>query len=130
MSNWGDQPFLLAVLGDVSDPGVEDLAGRQAGDVPAGERYAAGQHGAQPHERLGQLGLAVALDTGDAQDLARPDLERYPVDGHVAQVVGDGEVSHLEYRLAEPGRAFVEREVHGSPDHLGGQLVIGRRRRQ
>ena len=45
--------------------------------------------GPQAHQRLAQLGLPVALDPGDAQDLARPDLERHPVHRRPAALVAD-----------------------------------------
>ena len=71
-----DEAVVRAVLGDVADAGVEALARAVLGDVLAVERDLAGVGLDQPEQRLGQLGLAVALDAGDAEDLAGPHLER------------------------------------------------------
>ena len=71
----GDQPVATAVLGDVRDAQVRDLARRRLLDVVAGDRRLAGVERAQPGDRLDQLGLAVALDAGDHDDLAGPDVE-------------------------------------------------------
>ena len=53
----------------------------------------------QTGDRLGQLGLAVALDAGQGDDLARADRERDMVDDRQAPFVGDREVLQLEHRL-------------------------------
>src|ERR671916_160626 len=63
-----------------SDPavvsGAERAAHAGAGDVAAADAHVAGDRGAQAGDRLDQLGLAVAVDAGDADDLARADLQR------------------------------------------------------
>ena len=70
-----DEPALLPVLGDVADPLVEALAGRVARDVLAGDADDAALGLRQPGERVDQLGLAVPVDAGDADDLSRAHLE-------------------------------------------------------
>ena len=71
MVNSPTRPSSCAVLGDEADAGVEDLAHRAADELAAVERDRAGDVGpAGPSERLGELGLAVALHAGDGEDLA------------------------------------------------------------
>ncbi len=55
---------------------------------------------AQAGQRLDQLRLAVALDAGDADHLARMDGQVDAVDGNLAAVVEDAQLGHLEQRLA------------------------------
>src|SRR5436305_1206871 len=61
----------LAVLRDVGDPPLLALARRKTGDLHPDELDPPAdpllRH--QPGERLDELGLAVALDPGDAHDL-------------------------------------------------------------
>ena len=49
-------------------------------DVGAAQVHAAAAAPAQAVERLDELGLAIAGDSGDAEDLAGPDLEAGAVD--------------------------------------------------
>ena len=48
----GDQSFLLAVLGDVTDPGMQNVTGATAGEVPAGDREGPGRPFAPRQHRL------------------------------------------------------------------------------
>ena len=67
-----DVPVVRAVLGDVADAVLEALPRAVLADVRAVEPDLAGGGLDQPEQRLDQLGLAVALDAGDAEDLAGP----------------------------------------------------------
>jgi hypothetical protein len=69
-----EQTVALAVLGDVGDAGLADLAGVPLGDVGVAEPEA-GRRVAHAHAGLDQLGLTVALDAGDAEHLALVDVE-------------------------------------------------------
>ncbi len=75
-----DQAIHLPVLGDEAHPGVEDLAHGAARRAPAIERDRAGHVLLQSEQRLGELGLAVALDAGDREHLAAADGEADVVD--------------------------------------------------
>jgi hypothetical protein len=55
-------------------------AGRRVGDVDAVERDAPGERRSWAEQGVGELGLAVALDAGDARDLAAAHLEVDVVD--------------------------------------------------
>ena len=70
------QPVALAVLRDVAEAPLATVAGADAGDVLAhrgGWNPAVGTSSAE--DDVDQLVLAVALDAGDADDLAAVDLQ-------------------------------------------------------
>ncbi len=124
-----DQPVFLPVLRDVGQAGPQPLGRRGVGQVMAASvtRPAAG--GPQPHQRLAQLGLPVALHPGHAQDLARPDTEGHPVHPDPAGLVGHGQVGHVEDHLAGLGRLLADPQLHVPADHQRGEFVLGGRRR-
>ena len=62
--------MLLAVLGDVPDPGVVGLVRVGLGEVQVAQGHLPGHDLAHPGEGLDELALAVALDAGHADDLA------------------------------------------------------------
>ena len=71
------QAVPVPVLGDVADAGLAALAGVPARSCPCRRgAIAPGRTRAHAHDRLDQLRLAVALDPGDAEDLAAVDVER------------------------------------------------------
>src|SRR5687768_17457324 len=70
-----EQAVAVAVLGDVADAVLAAPAGGPAGDVLAGHPDHTGVGALEADERVDQLGLPVALDTGDAQDLSLVDGE-------------------------------------------------------
>ena len=67
-------------------------------DVLAGHGYPARGHLAQPGHGVDQLGLAVAVDAGDADDLSRPHVEREAAHLLDAAVVEHVQVLDLEQR--------------------------------
>ena len=69
------EPAALAVLRDVAEPRVEAVAAALVGDVLVADLDPARRDPAQAGERVDQLGLAVAVDAGDPDDLAAADLE-------------------------------------------------------
>ena len=122
------QTVFLPVLRDVGHAGPEPLGGRGVGQVLAAQRDPPRGGGPQPHQRLAQLGLPVALHPGHAQDLARPDLEGHPVHPDPAGLVGHGQVGHVEDHLAGLGRLLADPQLHIPADHQGGEFVLGGRR--
>ena len=123
-----DEPVLPAVLGDVGDARAQPRPRRRAGEVAAVQRDRAGRRGPQAHQRLAQLGLPVALDAGDAEDLARPDLEGQPVHGQPL-LARDGQVGDVEHDVAGLGRLLAHPQLHVTADHQRGQVVLGGGRR-
>ncbi len=63
-------PILRAVLGDEADAGVEDGAHALADEFLPVEHDAAFDAGGEADDGLHQFSLAVALHTGDREDLA------------------------------------------------------------
>ena len=100
-----DEPVDRAVLRHVPDPGGQDLLGGPAGQVqPEQADHTAGDR-PESHDRLDQLGLPVALDTGDPEHLTG---------------------AYLQHRLAGPGGRLVHPQPYGASDHQRGQLVLAR----
>ena len=64
------EPAPLPVLRDVAEPGVEAVAAALVRDVLVPDDDPPGFHLAEAGDRVDQLGLAVAVDAGDADDLA------------------------------------------------------------
>ena len=81
---------------------------------------------AQPGQRLHQLALAVVVDAGDADDLARAHLEGDALHGGQPAVVDHLEVGDLEQRLARLGRLLGDAEEHVAPDHHARERLLGR----
>src|SRR3546814_4625824 len=93
----GHEAVVSAVLGHIADAGLETLASAVAGDVLAVEQDLSGVRLDQAEQRLDQLGLSVALDPGDPDDLAGPDLERDVLDHLVtARVRSEEHTSELQ----------------------------------
>ena len=77
----------LAVLRNVAHAEIDDLARPGARDVPSRQLHRAGGRPPQPGEDLDELGLAVAVDARDTDDLARTNLEGDAADALEAAVV-------------------------------------------
>ena len=121
-----DEPSPLPVFGDVPDALVEALArveSRVTSSPAMRTTPALGLR--QARERVDQLGLTVAVDAREADDLSRAHLERDASHGRQAALVEDVQVLHLEQRLARLGRLLVHAEEHFASDHQLGQLLLG-----
>ena len=70
--------------------------GRGVGCIVAVEDHRAADRPAQPGQRLGQLGLAVALHARDAQESRPADDQRDAVHGHVLAVIQHAQAIHLD----------------------------------
>ncbi len=89
-------------------PSSENLAGMRLAD--AGNRFQ-------------QFGLAVAGDTGNADDLAGADIEGDVVDHDDAAVVLDREVADRQHDLAGIGLALLNAQQDAAANHQLGQLL-------
>ena len=80
----------------------------------------------QPHDRLGELGLAVALHAGDREDLAAAHLERDVRDDVLAAGVDDREVLRRRARR-RPASAcgLLDHQLDGAADHHRRHLGVG-----
>ena len=119
------QPSSLAGLGDVTDAGVERLAGLGVAQLVPTDAHRASVGAAQAGDRVDQLGLPVAVDAGDADDLAGAHLEADA--GHLldAAVVEDMQALHLEQHLARVRRRLLHVEQDVAPDHQARQPGLG-----
>ncbi len=120
-----DQGAVVAVLGDVGQPGLVAAIDRVLGDLAAADLDAAAVGPAQPDNRLDQLALPVALDAGDAEDLAGAHRQRHAAHRRRAARAGDVEVAHLEHGVADLGRSLLDAQQDRAPDH-GARDVGGR----
>ncbi len=85
------QAIVRSVLGHEPDPRVEDVPGGPAHQLLPVEGDRAGDVLLEAHDRLRQLGLAVALDARHAHDLAAPDVEVDVVHDRLAGLIADGQ---------------------------------------
>ena len=88
-----DGPVPHPFLGHVGQTGALGCVAGLAvvRSTPSISTDGAGAGRPQPGDGLGQLALPVAGHPGDADDLAGPDLQVDPVDGHGASITGDRE---------------------------------------
>ena len=100
----------LAVLRDVAEAGVEVLARarRCVTSSPAERRRARSSALPQAGDRVDELGLAVAVDAGDPDDLAGAHVERDAAHLLEPAVVANVQVLDLEQRLAGRRRRLVD----------------------
>ncbi len=119
------QPTALAVLGDVGDARSVHLARRRGGEVLALDPDVAGEWRAEPSDRLDEFGLTVALDTGDPDDLAGPDLELDTLDGLLVAIVEHDEVVDVEHDVFGLAGSFWTTRSTGRPTIKRGQFVFG-----
>ena len=78
----------------------------------------------QPGHRVDQLGLAVAVDPRDADDLARAHVERDAAHLLDPAVVEDLEVLDAEERLGRLGLGLVDAEQDVAADHQPGEALL------
>ena len=110
--------MLVAVLRDVTHSVLGALADALVGDILAVQRKLAARHLAQAGQAVDELGLAVALDARQTDDLACVHLE-----GHVlhhvllALVIVDGNVFHVQHSLAGVCGLLFHLQLHVTAHH-------------
>ena len=117
-------PSCCTVLGDVADAVGQALPGALSADVLSLERHPAGGRRHQPEQGLDQLGLAVPLYAGDAEDLPASHVERDTVDHGVPAVVDHGEVVDHQDDVVGCPVGLVDGELDRSADHQLCQLGL------
>ena len=75
-------------------------------------------------DRLHELLLAVAVDAGDADDLAAPHLQIEILDSVDALLVLDIEVLDIQDDILRFGRRLVHDQLDGMADHHGRQVIL------
>src|SRR5215471_4823693 len=122
------QAILGPILRDVADARVQPGTGRGVAQVGAVQPYRA-DRGPQAHQRLAQLGLAVPLDTGHAQDFAGPHLEGHAAHRPLAALARHGQVLDVEHHVARLGRLLAHPQLDRPAYHQGRELHRGGGRR-
>ena len=118
--------MLVAVLRDVTHAVLGALADALVGDILAVQRKLAARQLAQAGQTVDELGLAVALDARQTNDLACVHLE-----GHVlhhvllALVVVDGNILHVQHGLAGVRGLLFHLQLHVAAHHAAGKLFLG-----
>ena len=107
----------LAVLGNVADSGIQHLPGARLVQLLVADPNRTALDLRQPRDRVDQLGLAVAVDARDTDDLARVHLERHAAHLLDPAVVADVEVLHGQRDLAGLPRRLVDAQEHLAADH-------------
>ena len=118
------QSFGNALLRDEGHALPDPLVDRRFGHIPAADLHAAVQRLADAEDALGQLGLAVALHAGHAQDLPAAKLERQAVDLGFVAVAHDHQVLDPQGGFAQ-GDRFPFHAGQLTADHHLGQVLAG-----
>ena len=114
----------LAILRDVPDAGPGGLARRRVRQLDARQLDAALVRGAHARDGLDQLALAVAVDAGDAHDLAGGDLHREAAHGVEPAVVAHPQLAYREHVGARMRGAARDVEQHLAAHHQLGQAAL------
>src|SRR5919199_534355 len=112
----------------VGEPPLLEVVGPQSRHVLAVEVDASALHLSDPGQGLGELHLAVAVYSGDAEYLPRAHLEAHAVDGHAADVGVDDESLGRETGLPGLRGLFLRPQRHVAADHEAGELPLVRLR--
>ena len=119
------QAVLMPVLGDVADARGGALADTGVGNVMPLEDNLSRSQGLNAGKAVDQLALAVAVDAGDADDLARTALEGDVLDGVVlVGLGGHGHTLHIQNHVAGLGGLLVHHEIHVPAHHHLGQFLL------
>ena len=119
------EPAALAVLRNVTQPGVEDVSRRRVVELAAPDADDAALGPAQAGERLDQLGLAVPVYAGDADDLAGANLEGHAAHLLDAAIVRDPEILDLEQDVPRLRRLLLDAQQDVAADHGPGERLLG-----
>ncbi len=106
-------------------PAAIDLRGAGARELLALDLDTAGRGASHAAEHLGQLGLAVAADTGHAHDLSAVDVEVDVVEGGQPVVAASAQAADLQTSLAVVPERLLSIDAEGrAADHHAGQLAL------
>ena len=122
-----DQSHMVPVFRDMGDAEAAGFmgivgccGGHRAGAV---DREGAVRERADTGKHLEQLALPVPGDSGDADDLARPDGEARGLDPIHTLGIDDCEAIDLQNRLADLRLRLVHAQQHLAADHQFGQFL-------
>src|SRR5579884_1229399 len=120
------EPAPLPVLRDMAEPGVQHAPRILTGAVAAADHDPAARDLLQPRDRVDQLGLSVAVDAGDADDLSRPHLERGAAHLLDAALVDDVQILDREQDVARLRGILLHAQQHVSTDHRARERFLRR----
>ncbi len=112
------QALRLALLRHVSEAGTHGAARREAAQLRAVERDAAGIQPVRAEQRFEQMPLALADETAEPEDLAALELETHAGEGRTAKVGGGEDGRGVRCGLG--GEGFVPRGAAGHQPHRFG----------
>src|ERR1700694_715792 len=92
-----DDPFSQPVIGHVAEPQLLARQDGQTRDRRPVELDIAYDGGPLPRDHLGERALAVSVDTGDAEDLALPQLERDAFDPQLGALARRADIAQCEH---------------------------------
>ena len=98
----------MAVLGDVTDAGLERLPGVRVRQVVPVDDDASRRRTAETGDRVDQLRLPVRVDACEADDLSAAHLEADVANGFEPAVVDHPQVLDLQQRRARARRVLVD----------------------
>src|SRR5713101_4059619 len=101
----------------MSDPQIQHAPRRGPGDVLAPDPDLTAARTPQAGESVDQLGLAVAVHPGEADDLPGTHVERDSAHGAEAAIVEDAEVLDFEQRLARGSRFLFDTQQDLAAHH-------------
>lgn len=110
-----DEAHVMAIFRNMSKAKVTEGCGIGVADRLAVQKDFARSRLADTGDRLQQFGLAVARNTGNADDLAGADIEGDIVDHGDTTAVLDGEIAHREQDFARIGGALSTRSSTRRP---------------
>ena len=119
--------MLVPVLRNVAQPVCVFVSYALVRHVLTAKGYMPRRGLAKTRESVYKLCLPVAVDAGDADDLAAAHIEGHAAHGVLLmQLTVDGEPLDLEHRLAGDGRLFIDDELDISADHHVRKLFLCR----
>ena len=120
------RPVRCRSWGTCPSPASTASPGADAGAVAAVDRHPSGARRPQAGDRLREFGLAVAVDPGDADDLAAPDAQRNAAQRLEAARVAAPEILDVQHRSARRDIAGGLGARHVPPHHHPGEPVAAR----
>ena len=123
--HFGNQPLTLAILGNVGHARSVTFPRRVVGYVAVTERNGSGSRTTHACQRFHQLGLSVALHTGDTDDFPCTNFERHAIHHSAAIRLDHRQVLHLQHGCTRCRWLLVHHQLHGATHHHLGNLRLG-----
>ena len=96
------------------------------GDILTQQLHGTTGHVLQTGNAEDQLTLAVAVDTGDADDLTGANLEGNVVDSILLADFGNhGQILYIQNHIRGLGRSLLDGKFHIAANHHPGQVILG-----